>query len=110
MSRFNTYPCKIPISVPKDTENNTVNKDGSLNISSNIKHGINTLYDKLSTILLTDYKYDFNNDSVLISQRQIKIFQEASILLDTIKTMLEKEIGMDVIASILRGFVLSMYL
>ena len=76
-----------------------MNKDGSLNISSNTKHGINTLYDKLSTILLTDYKYDFNNDSVLISQRQIKIFQDASIILDKIKIMLEKDVGMDVIAS-----------
>ena len=27
MSRFNKYPCNIPISVPKDTENNTAIRD-----------------------------------------------------------------------------------
>ena len=83
----------------RDTAKKNVNKDGSLNISSKTNYGINLLYDKLSTILLTDYKYDFNNDSTLISQRQINIFQEASIVLDKIKIMLEEEVGMDVIAS-----------
>ena len=83
----------------RDISKNKINKDESLNISSKTNYGINLLYNKLSTILSTDYKYDFNNDTTLISQRQIKLFQEASQTLNEIKIMLEEEVGMDVIAS-----------
>ena len=75
------------------------NNDGSLNISSETNYGIESLYNELSTILLTNYQYDFNNDKSLISERQIVIFEEANILVDKIKTLLKDNVGMDVVAS-----------
>ena len=62
-------------------------------------YGIDALKSELSTILLTNYKYDFNNDKVLISNRQIMIFEEASAIINKIEKMLETNVGMDVIAS-----------
>ena len=59
------------------------------------------MYEKLSTCLLTEYAYDFNSDSILISNRQIKIFQKALNILCEVETMLKDNIEMDIIASYL---------
>jgi len=76
-----------------------INNDGSLNISSKTNYGINNLFEQLSTVLLTDYKYDFNKDTIIVSDRQIKIFNQADLLLKDIKNLLQDNVGMDVIAS-----------
>ena len=76
-----------------------INKDGSINISSKTNFGIDNLYSQLSTEISTEYKYDFNSDKSLISERQIKIFQKALKLLQKIRKLLKNDVGMDVIAS-----------
>jgi len=83
----------------QDNIKKLVNTDFSLNISSKVNHGINSLYDKLSTVLSTQYQYDFKNDPILISDRQILIFKEAYMLLEQIKIMLKDDVGMDIVAS-----------
>ena len=83
----------------QDNVNQKINDDGTLNISSHNNYGMNGLYDKLSTILSTEYNYDFDNDMVLISERQICIFQEALSLLKQIKNIVNQDVGMDVVAS-----------
>ena len=75
------------------------NRDGSLNISSKTSFGINTLKNELSTVLSTKYKYDFKNDKVLISERQIIIFEQSAKVIQNIEELLQKNIGMDVVAS-----------
>tara|TARA_B100001250_G_scaffold411119_1_gene439034 strand:- start:535 stop:1875 length:1341 start_codon:yes stop_codon:yes gene_type:complete len=85
----------------QDSDMNLVDPNGVINISSLKKNGIDTLYQKLSTCLLTEYTYDFNSDSILISNRQIKIFQKALSILREVETMLKNNIGMDIIASYL---------
>tara|TARA_Y100001970_G_C14198573_1_gene839663 strand:+ start:433 stop:1773 length:1341 start_codon:yes stop_codon:yes gene_type:complete len=85
----------------QDNTINLVDDSGVIHISSLKKNGIDTLYEKLSTCLLTEYAYDFNSDSILISNRQIKIFQKALNILCEVETMLKDNIEMDIIASYL---------
>ena len=83
----------------QDNIKTLINTDDSLNISSKENHGINNLYDRLSTVLSTQYKYNFKDDPILISDRQILIFKEAHFLLEQIQKMLEEDVGMDIVAS-----------
>ena len=82
-----------------DNESLDKNNDGSINISCHKNHGIDCLKNKLSTVLSTEYSYDFSNDKVLISDRQIIIFQEASDIIIKIQSMIKENLGMDIVAS-----------
>ena len=61
----------------------------------NILARSNTLKNELSTVLSTKYKYDLKNDKVLISERQIIIFEQAAKVIQNIEELLQKNIGMD---------------
>ena len=51
-------------------------------------------YDRYS-----DLTVDFKNDKVLISERQIIIFEQSAKVIQNIEELLQKNIGMDVVAS-----------
>ena len=73
--------------------------NGTIYISSKTGAGINKLKKKISTILSTQYQYDFKKDKSLISERQIVLFKRANKTIETIKESLKLNIGMDIIAS-----------
>ena len=78
----------------KHRQNNQI-----INLSSQKNYGINDLKDKLSTVLSTEYEYDIANQTALISDRQIIIFEQALEMIINIQILLKDNIGMDVVAS-----------
>ena len=83
----------------QDNAKNKKNRDTSLNVSSKTGFGISTLQEELSTILSTQYKYDLKKDKVLVSDRQIIIFEKSIDIIKNIKILLKENVGMDVVAS-----------
>ena len=83
----------------KDNIKNEKDNDGILNISSKNEGGIDILKKELSTMISTNYEYDFQNNKFLISNRQIVIFEQAKSIIDNIKELLKDDVGMDIIAS-----------
>jgi len=83
----------------QDNAKTDKNNDQSINISSKKNYGIDNLKNELSTVLSTNYEYDFLNDKVLISNRQIIIFEKADVVINNIKKILQENAGMDIVAS-----------
>ena len=76
-----------------------INDDLLINISTEKNYGINSLINELLTILSTNYSYDFSKDKILISDRQIVIFENVVDAINNIKKLAKEDVGMDIIAS-----------
>jgi len=103
INEFNKFNIKcnhvIYCKSKQDSATLKVNADKSINISSKTNYGISELKKQLSTLLSTEYEYNINNQTALISERQIIIFEQALEILLQIEIMLKEDSGMDLVAS-----------
>jgi len=84
----------------------TIASTEHLLISSIKNIGIDRLLTLLSTYIVNNYSYDASV-GVLITDRQRGLLEQSSTHLDAAIEQLESDVGMDIVASTLRGFIIS---
>ena len=100
-------PC-IYVKSKSDLSKNNNNKLSNkfLSISSLKNNGIDELLTNISTFIVDNYSFVQSAGS-LVSKRQRYILNESERILSTAINQLNQNVGMDVVASTLNGFVYS---
>ncbi len=86
-------------------ENNNLNNINYIQISSKTNYGIDQLLTAISTHITKNYSLK-NDKNILINKRQRNLLVKSLNILDLAKKQIKDDIGMDIVASTLRGFTL----